>query len=72
MTTSTFTSTLPGGAVTTITEVAVITPDVTDTDGDSTPTTGIGNLQTGSAAPIVRSPGFEVFAGLLVGGVMMV
>ncbi|KAI0911214.1 hypothetical protein F4823DRAFT_587145 [Ustulina deusta] len=66
--TSTFTSTLPGGAVTTVTEVAVVTPGVTD--GDSTPTSAIGNLQTGSAAPIVRRPGFEIFAGFLVGGVI--
>ncbi|KAF2970396.1 hypothetical protein GQX73_g3242 [Xylaria multiplex] len=67
--TSTFTSTLPGGIVTTVTEVAVVTPGVTD--GDSTPTTDIGNLQTGSAAPIVRGPGFEILAGFLVGGVML-
>ncbi|KAI0533270.1 hypothetical protein GGR58DRAFT_487497 [Xylaria digitata] len=67
--TSTFTSTLPGGIVTTVTEVAVVTPGVTDRD--STPTTDIGNLQTDSPAPIVRGPRFEILAGFLVGGIML-
>ncbi|GAW12758.1 hypothetical protein ANO14919_021290 [Xylariales sp. No.14919] len=66
--TSTFTSTLPGGVVTTVTEVAVVTPGATG--GDST-TSAIGNLQTGSSAPIVRGPGFEILAGFLVGGIML-
>ncbi|KAI0552565.1 hypothetical protein F4679DRAFT_72137 [Xylaria curta] len=70
-TTSTFTSTLPGGAVTVVTEVAVITPGVSEGDNDGTPTTGMGSLQTDSPAAIVRGPGFELIAGLLLGGVML-
>ncbi|KAI0454531.1 hypothetical protein F5B21DRAFT_504230 [Xylaria acuta] len=69
--TSTFTSTLPNGAVTTVTEVAVVTPGATEGDDGGTPTSGIGNLQTDSPAPIVRGPGFGIIAGLLVGGVML-
>ncbi|TRX92993.1 hypothetical protein FHL15_006131 [Xylaria flabelliformis] len=70
-TTSTFTSTLPGGAVTVVTEVTVVTPGVSEGDNDGTPTTGMGSLQTDSAAPMVRGPGFEIIAGLLLGGVML-
>ncbi|KAI0491197.1 hypothetical protein F4859DRAFT_37736 [Xylaria cf. heliscus] len=71
--TSTFTSTLPNGAVTTVTEVAVVTPGVSQGDDDNTSNTGPGNLQTDSlAAPTARGRSFGVIAGLLVGGVMLV
>ncbi|KAJ2980801.1 hypothetical protein NUW58_g6851 [Xylaria curta] len=67
--TSTFTSTLPNGAVTTVTQVTVVTPGVDDNNG--TPTDAVGNLQTGSAAPILRRPGIEILAGFLVGGIVL-
>ncbi|KAI1750126.1 hypothetical protein F4782DRAFT_510811 [Xylaria castorea] len=69
--TSIFTTTLPGGEVTVVTEVAVITPGASEGDDAGTPTTGPGNLQTDSAAPIVRGPGFEIIVGLILGGVML-
>ncbi|RYC59364.1 hypothetical protein CHU98_g6855 [Xylaria longipes] len=70
--TMTFVSTLPGGAVTTVTEVAVVTPGASEGDSDdSAPTDSMGNLQTDSPAAIVRGPGFAVIAGFLVGGFML-
>ncbi|KAI3323302.1 hypothetical protein HD806DRAFT_498763 [Xylariaceae sp. AK1471] len=68
--TSTFTSTLPGGAVTTITEVAVVTPGVPEQNA-SPSTSAIGNLQHGGPATNVRGPGLPFLAGLLVGGVVL-
>ncbi|KAI0407359.1 hypothetical protein F4802DRAFT_18678 [Xylaria palmicola] len=72
--TTTFTSTLPDGVVTTVTEVAVVTPGVDGEGEDGTPTeSAVGNLQTGNAAPCgARVPGFgEILAGLLVGGFVL-
>lgn len=66
--TSTFVSTLPGGAHTTITSVEVVTAggaeEATET---SSPT---GALQSGSVAPINQIRAVEVLIGVVVGGAL--
>ncbi|KAI0157851.1 hypothetical protein GGR57DRAFT_58813 [Xylariaceae sp. FL1272] len=68
--TSTFTSTLPGGAVTTITEVAIVTPEATD--GPTSTSSGMGNLQTGSPATRAERPAVELLFGVFIGGALLI
>ncbi|KAI1259341.1 hypothetical protein F5Y18DRAFT_302133 [Xylariaceae sp. FL1019] len=68
--TSTFTSTLPGGAVTTITQVAIVTPETTDMPTSTS--SGMGNLQTGSPATRPKRPALELWFGLVVGSVLLI
>ncbi|GAP89070.2 hypothetical protein SAMD00023353_0902790 [Rosellinia necatrix] len=71
--TSIFTSTRPDGAVTTVTEVAIVTPGASEGDNnDSTPTSAVGNLQTGPAARIVGGQGLERLFGLFIGAMMLI
>ncbi|KAI1414213.1 hypothetical protein F5Y13DRAFT_18355 [Hypoxylon sp. FL1857] len=68
--TSTFTSTLPGGAKTTITSVEVVTPGAPE---EASTTSGSqGSLQSGLAVPVGRKPVVEIVIGAVVGGALFV
>ncbi|KAK8041191.1 hypothetical protein PG994_014198 [Apiospora phragmitis] len=69
--TSTYVSTMPGGAETTITTVEVVTGEA----AAATPTNdgSGGALQTGNPAPYHGAPIYKVMAGVVaVGGVFLV
>ncbi|KAI1404516.1 hypothetical protein F4819DRAFT_108243 [Hypoxylon fuscum] len=68
--TSTFVSTLPGGAKTTITSVEVVTPGAPEEA--STTAGSSGSLQSGLAVPVARKPIVEMVIGVVVGGVFLV
>ncbi|KXJ92621.1 hypothetical protein Micbo1qcDRAFT_173795 [Microdochium bolleyi] len=71
--TNTLTSTLPGGAVTTMTSVKWVTPGVPETP--TTANTAEGSLQSGMAVAGRRGPLLEVLVGgaaAIVGGAMLV
>ncbi|KAI1630641.1 hypothetical protein F4809DRAFT_635943 [Biscogniauxia mediterranea] len=68
--TSTFTSTLPGGAVTTVTSVEVITPG--SSDQATTSSSASGSLQTGLAVPVARGCLRDVLAGVVIGGAILI
>lgn len=68
--TSTFVSTMPGGAETTITTVEVVTGEA----AAATPTNdgSGGALQTGNPAPYLSAPIYRVMAGAVaVGGLFL-
>ncbi|KAI2463123.1 hypothetical protein F4781DRAFT_145497 [Annulohypoxylon bovei var. microspora] len=68
--TSTFTSTLPGGAKTTITSVEVVTPGASEAASTTSGTSG--SLQSGSGGPLVGLPVMEAVIGAVVGGALLV
>ncbi|KAI1214514.1 uncharacterized protein F4807DRAFT_414 [Annulohypoxylon truncatum] len=68
--TSTFTSTLPGGAKTTITSVEVVTPGATEAASTTSGTSG--SLQSGAGRSLVIKPVAEVVIGVIVGGALLV
>ncbi|KAI0891592.1 hypothetical protein F4806DRAFT_301844 [Annulohypoxylon nitens] len=67
--TSTFTSTLPGGAKTTITSVEVVTPGATEAASTTSGTSG--SLQSGVGRALAINPMVEVVIGVLVSGALL-
>ncbi|KAI1092350.1 hypothetical protein F5B19DRAFT_213348 [Rostrohypoxylon terebratum] len=67
--TSTFTSTLPGGAKTTITSVEVVTPGATEAASTTSGTSG--SLQSGVGRALAVNPMVEVIIGVIVGGALL-
>ncbi|KAI1464630.1 uncharacterized protein F4812DRAFT_161307 [Daldinia caldariorum] len=67
--TSTFTSTLPGGAKTTITSVEVVTPGAPEEASQTSEAEG--SLQSGPAVLPARRPVVEVIIGVVVGGALL-
>jgi hypothetical protein len=68
--TSTFVSTLPGGKLTTITTIEIVTGG--GAGPTSTTSAGGGTLQSGIAVPNHRVPMIEAVVGLVIGGALLV
>ncbi|RYP65544.1 hypothetical protein DL769_006290 [Monosporascus sp. CRB-8-3] len=67
--TSTFTSTLPGGAQTTVTSVEVITAGLPDEEEPTEAPTGA--LQSGLAVPLSHRHAMEALVGAVIGGALL-
>ena len=71
--TSTFVSTLPGGAETTITTVEVVTGVGEVTKPTQTSDGSGGSLQSGNPAPYLAAPVYKVMAGAVaLGGAFLI